>query len=135
MVSLPSETSFSLSGFFGYCFIAFSVILSTTTMAAPTHEMERLTIEVEDSDVVVQGTEGEEKEDDLTLCLIGRFLTDRRIRLQVMKDRMAGIWCPFGGIMIRELEVGNICFNFIIRWMCIVCLKVDLGLLTNTSSS
>lgn len=41
------------------------------------HDLERLTLEVEESDVVVQAVDGEEVTEDLNLCLVGRFLTDR----------------------------------------------------------
>lgn len=65
-----------------------------------TNDMERLTQAIEDSDMVVQGVDGGEGMEDLSLCLIGRFLTDRPIRLQIMKDWMVGVWRPLGGITI-----------------------------------
>lgn len=77
-----------------------------------TNNMERLTQAIEDSDVVVQGVDGGEGAEDLSLCLIGRFLTDHPIRLQIMKDCMAGVWRPLGGITVREVETGLFSFQF-----------------------
>lgn len=66
------------------------------------NEMERLTLEHEESDVVVQSEGGEGEEDNIELCLVGRFLT----------DRMAGVWRPLGGVAIRELEPSLFLFQF-----------------------
>lgn len=58
--------------------------------------MDRLTLGEEVEIEVVE--EGEEKvESDLSLGLVGRFLTDMSIRVQTMKDRMAGVWRPRKG--------------------------------------
>lgn len=64
------------------------------------HAMDRLTIEYEETDVVVPSEEGEDEDDNIKLCLVGQFLTDGSIRLHVMKERMAGVWRPLGGVAI-----------------------------------
>lgn len=38
------------------------------------------------------------------LCLMGWFLTDRNIRVVVMKERMANVWRPGRGVSITEIE-------------------------------
>jgi len=44
----------------------------------------------------------EGNEVDLFLCLVGRFLTNINIHVPVMKQRMADLWRPIGGITIDE---------------------------------
>lgn len=46
------------------------------------------------------------------LGLFGRFLTDRPMRVHIMKERMAGIWHPVHGVSIRESEPGTFLFQF-----------------------
>lgn len=55
--------------------------------------MERLSLhEGEELDF---GADGEEEVNTAhALCLVGRFLTDHKIRVPTMKDRMADIWRP-----------------------------------------
>lgn len=73
------------------CFFLLSFTMDTL-------DMQRLTIE----------NEGE----NLQLCLVGRFLTDRPIRVHIMKDRMAGVWRPLEGVTIRELKPGLFLIQF-----------------------
>nr|KYP46238.1 Uncharacterized protein At4g02000 family [Cajanus cajan] len=51
-------------------------------------------------------------ETNLTLCLIGRFLTERQIHTQMMKERMAEVWHPRKGVSIREIDSGLFLFQF-----------------------
>lgn len=53
-----------------------------------------------------------EAKHDLQLCLVGRFLTDRPIRVLIMKARMAGIWRPVKGVTIKEASPGLFLFLF-----------------------
>lgn len=53
-----------------------------------------------------------EAKHDLQLCLVGRFLTDRPIRVLIMKARMAGIWRPVKGVTIKEASPGLFLFQF-----------------------
>lgn len=73
--------------------------------------MDRLILGEEDEVEAV--AEGEEKaESDLSLCLVGRFLTDESIRVQTMKDRMVDVWRPGKGLVIKEVELGLFIFQF-----------------------
>lgn len=49
---------------------------------------------------------------DADLCLVGRFLADKAVRVHVMKERLAGIWRPGKGVTIREVEPGLFIFQF-----------------------
>lgn len=76
------------------------------------NEFDRLSLEVEESDVVVRTEEEEGSDDNANLCLVGRFLTDRPIRVHIMRDRMAGVWRPLGGVTITGIEPGLFTFQF-----------------------
>lgn len=61
--------------------------------------------------VVVDG--GEEIEvNRYELCIVGRFLTERRINVNAMKSKMADVWRPAMGINIKEIEQGIFLFQF-----------------------
>ncbi|XVF74725.1 hypothetical protein PTKIN_Ptkin13bG0134800 [Pterospermum kingtungense] len=45
-------------------------------------------------------------------CLVGRFLTDRSINFQAMKNRMAVEWRPGKGVNIKEVEPQLFLFQF-----------------------
>lgn len=49
---------------------------------------------------------------DFHLCLMGHFLTDRPIRVMIMKERMASIWRPVKGAVIKETSPGLFLFQF-----------------------
>lgn len=46
------------------------------------------------------------------LCLVGRFISDRPIRVHIMKERMAVIWIPVKGVAITEASPGIYLFQF-----------------------
>lgn len=73
--------------------------------------MDHLAIE---EDVEFEYAQGEEESvvSDLSLCLVGRFLTDKGIRVSLMKDKMADIWRPCRGVQINEVEPGLFLFQF-----------------------
>lgn len=74
-------------------------------------DMERLNLREDDN--MEFGPEGDQYEEaNRALCLVGRFLTDRNIRVPIMKDRMADIWRPGRGVTIREVEEGLFSFQF-----------------------
>lgn len=45
------------------------------------------------------------------LCLVGRFLTTRVIRVPMMKERMATVWQPVKGVLIREIATNTFLFQ------------------------
>ncbi|MCH80000.1 hypothetical protein A2U01_0000762, partial [Trifolium medium] len=55
--------------------------------------------------------EGDEQV-DLRWCLIGRFLCDRAIHSNSMKIRMADLWKPVRGVIIKEARPGTFLFHF-----------------------
>lgn len=70
-------------------------------------EEEGLTIRVRDEEVAVVN--------DLQLCLMGYFLTDRPIRVTIMKECMAGICWPVKGVVIKEASTDFFCSSFSIK--------------------
>jgi 14-3-3 protein epsilon len=55
--------------------------------------------------------EGEEQV-DLRWCLVGRFLCDRTIHFNSMRVRMADLWKPVKGVIIKEAKPGMFLFHF-----------------------
>jgi hypothetical protein len=45
-------------------------------------------------------------------CLIGRILTDKPIRLQFLKDRLAFLWQPVKGVKVIPLDQAKFLFQF-----------------------
>jgi hypothetical protein len=76
--------------------------------------IDRLTLEDDDDEVEVEieATPERELEINLALCLVGRFLTNRPIRLQWMKVAMGGVWSPVRGVTIKQAETGIFVFQF-----------------------
>ena len=37
---------------------------------------------------------------DFSLCLVGRFLTNKNIRVPIMKEQLANVWRPLEGVTI-----------------------------------
>ncbi|XP_075489138.1 uncharacterized protein LOC142527993 [Primulina tabacum] len=75
--------------------------------------MENLTLSTdEDEEIIIEENSTHQKSSDLEFCLIGRFLTDRSINFNAMKNRMASIWRPGKGICIKELEGNLYLFQF-----------------------
>ncbi|KAF2301218.1 hypothetical protein GH714_020889 [Hevea brasiliensis] len=65
----------------------------------------------------IEGIEFEENEvaaveEDFSLCLVGRFLTDSPIRFQFMKQTMASLWRPTEGMSAKEIAEGLFLFKF-----------------------
>lgn len=46
---------------------------------------------------------------DTALCLVGRFLTDRNIRVPIMKDRLADVWRPGAWSLDRRSGARALC--------------------------
>ncbi|MCI43868.1 hypothetical protein A2U01_0065107, partial [Trifolium medium] len=55
--------------------------------------------------------EGEEQV-NLQWCLVGRFLCERPIHFNSMKVRMADLWKPVKGVIIKEAKPGLFLFCF-----------------------
>lgn len=85
------------------------VVLVIASGLMAEYDMQRLTTENEESDVVAPTKVDEGGDENLEMCLVGRFLTNR---IHIMKDKMADVWRPFGGVTIREKELGLFLFQF-----------------------
>lgn len=73
--------------------------------------MECLSLRENDEIEFVEEEEGV-VESKQSLCLVGKFLTDRSIRVVVGKERMADVSRPGRGISINEIEPGLFTFLF-----------------------
>jgi len=76
--------------------------------------MEHLHLEEEDDEIeipeeeLVRGRGGF----DPALCLIGRFLSNKQVRIHMMKEHMKRIWSLVKGVEIREIKEGVFIFQF-----------------------
>lgn len=68
-------------------------------------------MEEEGGGFVVDVEKEPEQPIDLNICLVGRFLTDRSIRVHIMKVRMAEIWRLGRGVSIKDIG-GVFLFQF-----------------------
>ncbi|CAN0863252.1 hypothetical protein LINGRAHAP2_LOCUS8662 [Linum grandiflorum] len=50
--------------------------------------------------------------DDLTLCVVGTFVTERNINFNAMRTQMANLWRPREGVTITDKGEGLILFRF-----------------------
>ncbi|GMI99100.1 hypothetical protein like AT3G31430 [Hibiscus trionum] len=53
-----------------------------------------------------------ETEDDYAHCLVGKFLTSSVIHFLAMRNTLADLWHPLGGISITDIGEKRICFRF-----------------------
>ncbi|XP_058746447.1 uncharacterized protein LOC131619359 [Vicia villosa] len=81
-------------------------------MASPS--IDDLSLQEEDDeggfcfDVEEEGSEA----GDLRLCLVGRFLCDKPIHVMSMKKRVADMWRPVKGVIIKQALEGLFLFQF-----------------------
>lgn len=71
-----------------------------------------LDIDDEENSAFVFGGEEEVEINMYGLCIVGRFLTERKINVNEMKSKMADVWRPTMGINIKEIEQGIFLFQF-----------------------
>ncbi|KAF2301021.1 hypothetical protein GH714_019335 [Hevea brasiliensis] len=64
----------------------------------------------EDEVLVSDFLEEQAQQENLDYYLIGRFLTERTINFNVMRNIFANLWCPGSGVCIKE--VGPKLFSF-----------------------
>jgi hypothetical protein len=77
-------------------------------------QFERLTFDEDDGEIVIEEEETHGRGEELVpaLCLAGRFLTMRPIRVHTMKEKMKEIWCLVKGVTISEVGDGVFLFQF-----------------------
>lgn len=110
-----SSSCSSVFLFFLFCFLRFYFSLSHCSHGTKLGKLENLSLgEDEEEEVVVQDEnqpeERMEERVDLSLCLVGRFWTEKPIRSHIMKDRMGDIWRQGRGVNIKEIEKGLFLF-------------------------
>ncbi|GAU36575.1 hypothetical protein TSUD_362450 [Trifolium subterraneum] len=49
---------------------------------------------------------------DVNLCMVGRFIHDRPIKFNIMKARLADVWRPVKGMVVKEATQGLHLFQF-----------------------
>lgn len=75
--------------------------------------MENLRLSDDEEEVLSFRRQGSrETKVDVELCLVGRFLTQKSLRVHMMKERMATIWEPVLGVAIKESKKGVFLFQF-----------------------
>ncbi|KAJ8752257.1 hypothetical protein K2173_003893 [Erythroxylum novogranatense] len=76
-------------------------------------DMANLSVEgEEDEGVVIEGKEIVEDGIDCSMCLVGRFHSERNINFNAMKHTLASLWRPFMGVTIHEEEDDTYLFQF-----------------------
>lgn len=56
-----------------------------------------------------------DEEDDFTLCLVGRVLTDGSVHFPSLRNLLSELWHPLARITITELEDKRIYLDFIVK--------------------
>ncbi|PNX63015.1 hypothetical protein L195_g053297 [Trifolium pratense] len=75
--------------------------------------MEHLSPSDEEDEVLTfESNSNEGAQADPSLCLIGRFLTNKPIKNHVMKETIAIVWQPGRKIAIKEVNKGIYVFQF-----------------------
>ncbi|MCH98855.1 DUF4283 domain protein, partial [Trifolium medium] len=67
---------------------------------------------VEDEGIVLEEDLDQGEAGDLSLCLIGRFLSNRTIRMNAMKDTLSEVWTPGRGVAIKPIANMRYLFKF-----------------------
>ncbi|KAL8481624.1 hypothetical protein ACS0TY_027940 [Phlomoides rotata] len=75
--------------------------------------LDNLNLSVEEDDELVIGVEDNSDEGgDITLCLVGRFLTKQNVNFNIIQSRLAVIWKPKRGVMIKQIGGGRMLIQF-----------------------
>lgn len=75
-------------------------------------DMASLFVDGDDDDGIVYGQGELEDKVDYSLCLVGRFVTDRPINYNDMSYSLAELWRPGEGVHVHELNGGLYLFHF-----------------------
>lgn len=75
-------------------------------------DLERLSLIEEEEEGFVFHVDESKEGSIVDLCLVGRFLTYRSIRSNIMKDQMADIWRPVRGVSVTKASPGIFLFQF-----------------------
>lgn len=70
----------------------------------------------EDDQLCVGADDVQDQDVHLVLCLVGRFLSERPMKFQIMKDIMVGVWRPVkGGDHSGDWET-EVSFTVLLYW-------------------
>ncbi|WOG91293.1 hypothetical protein DCAR_0310541 [Daucus carota subsp. sativus] len=79
-----------------------------------TQEYAKLTIDEEGEEgLILEEPPANHVGVDYSLCLVGSFLSDRKVNFSAMKDTLASIWRPVKGVYMEETSYPNL---FIIKF-------------------
>ncbi|XP_074374432.1 uncharacterized protein LOC141714835 [Apium graveolens] len=62
----------------------------------------------DDAGLIFEEASVEALSTDVSYCLVGCFLTSRKINFQAMQDTLASIWRPVKGIFMEETNIPNL---------------------------
>lgn len=71
-----------------------------------------LSLDGDEEEGISLGIVAAEEVSDIQLRLVGRFLIDRPIWVTIMKERMAEIWRPVKGLVIKKTSSNLFLFQF-----------------------
>jgi hypothetical protein len=74
--------------------------------------MEGLTFTHEDGGVTVTMSQNHVANEILDHCLVGKFLTDKPVKVKAMIDRMTHLWRPMKQMMVTPIECNRFLFQF-----------------------
>lgn len=75
--------------------------------------MANLSLSADEEDgLIIAPSESDKHSPKSELWLVGRLLTDRSINFGAMKNRLADVWRPVKGVLIREIESQRYLFQF-----------------------
>ncbi|MCI30129.1 hypothetical protein A2U01_0051338 [Trifolium medium] len=75
-------------------------------------EVENLSLNDDEDELEIDLNEEEVRTQQKTFNLVGRFLTNRPIRVNMMMNKMRDIWQPGKGMNIEEVQPGLFMFRF-----------------------
>lgn len=79
-------------------------------------EFASLDVNGQDDDAIgFTGSDPEQVEGRIDLCLVGRFITNKTINFTAMKSRMGELWKPTEGVHFRTLNNNKYLFQFFHR--------------------
>ncbi|XP_075511118.1 uncharacterized protein LOC142546988 [Primulina tabacum] len=66
----------------------------------------------EEEELVFESSDIQTPDQNSEFCLVGRFLTDRLINFNIMRNRLAEIWRPVRGMAVKEIRPNIYLFQF-----------------------
>lgn len=83
--------------------------------------------EEEDFGLVIGEEESTNTLEDYKYVLVGKILTEKRIKFNIMKETLAAIWRPGKGMCVKEAAPNLFLFQFFMKWTFTELWKTGLG--------